>query len=145
MHARPPSVAAVLAVFSIFRHFPDLFPDAPDEIEKFLEQVQSSGRQPALEAPRHVLLLRCPPAQETDASTRRNAFVMVFQVAQDKAIAFISANLDKVLNYGDGFSLNLLELIRQARGRGEGRKWEGGLPSLSVRDRFRAETQRYAC
>ena len=51
--------------------------------------------------------------QEMDASTRRNAFVMVFQVAQDKAIAFISANMDKVLNFGDGFSLNLLELIRQ--------------------------------
>jgi hypothetical protein len=62
---------------------------------------------------------------------------MVFQVAQDKAISFISENIDKVdllrcaatsgpchilfvnlppppqvLNYGDGFSLNLLELIR---------------------------------
>ena len=79
---------AVLAVFTIYRAFPDLFPDAPEEVEKFLEE-------------------------ETDAGTRRNAFIFMFNVAQDKALAFLTKNTDKVLSYGDGFALILLELIRK--------------------------------
>ncbi len=103
---------AVLAVFSIFRNFPELFPDAPDEIQKFLEQVSGAPPHPfPLRYPTHLQLcilcnlvvaafltrrLLCFLVQETDASTRRNAFVMVFQVAQDKAIAYIADNIDKV-------------------------------------------------
>jgi coatomer subunit beta len=62
---------AVLAVFSIFKNFKDLLPDAPEEIEKLLEE-------------------------ETDSATRRNAFVMLFQVAQDHALAFLAKNIDRV-------------------------------------------------
>jgi hypothetical protein len=34
---------AVLTVFSIFRQFPDLMPDAPEEVEKFLDEVGARG------------------------------------------------------------------------------------------------------
>jgi hypothetical protein len=34
---------AVLAVFTIYRAFPDLFPDAPEQIEKFMEEVSSTA------------------------------------------------------------------------------------------------------
>jgi vesicle coat complex subunit len=86
---------AVLTVFSIMRQFPDMYPDAVDDAEKFLEE-------------------------ETDPSARRNAFVMLFAVAQERAIAFLTRNLEKVLNYGDGFALILLELIRKLARSGGG-------------------------
>lgn len=62
---------AVLAVFSLFKHNQELYPDAPDDIEKLLED-------------------------ETDAGTRRNAFVMMFQVAPDRALAFLAKNIERV-------------------------------------------------
>jgi coatomer subunit beta len=79
---------AVLAVFTIFRAFPDLIPDAPEDITRFMEE-------------------------ETDAGTRRNAFIMMFNCAPDQAIAFLTKNVDSVLQFGDGFALILLELIRK--------------------------------
>ena len=77
---------ALLAVYSIFRSFPDLFPDAPDEVEKCLED-------------------------ETDAGARRNAFLFMFNCAQDRALAFLTRKSEAVTSFGDGFSLVLLELI----------------------------------
>ena len=65
-----------------------MYPDAVDDVEKVLED-------------------------ETDPGARRNAFVMLFNASQDRAIAFLAANTDKVLNFGDGFALILLELIRK--------------------------------
>jgi coatomer subunit beta len=62
---------AVSAVFSLFKHNAELYPDAPDDVEKLLED-------------------------ETDAGTRRNAFIMMFQVALDRALAFLSKNLERV-------------------------------------------------
>ena len=79
---------AVLAVFTIFRAFPDLYPDATEDIAKFMEE-------------------------ETDAGTRRNAFVMMFNCATDAAITFLTKNAERVLLFGDGFALILLELIRK--------------------------------
>ena len=79
---------AVLTVFSIARQFPDRYPDAVEDVERFMEE-------------------------ESDPSSRRNAFVMLFGVAQERAIGYLSRNLEKVLNFGDGFALILLELIRK--------------------------------
>jgi coatomer subunit beta len=62
---------AVLAVFSVFKHFRELYPDAPEDVEKLLEE-------------------------ESDAGTRRNAFVMMFQVALDRALAYLAKNLERV-------------------------------------------------
>ncbi len=79
---------ALICIFCITRLFPDMYPDAVDDVEKVLED-------------------------ETDPGARRNAFVMLFNASQDRAIAFLAANTDKVLNFGDGFALILLELIRK--------------------------------
>lgn len=79
---------AVLTAYSIVRQFPDLYPDATDDIIKLIDD-------------------------ESDSGTRRNAFVMLFNCQQDKALLYLSKNLDKVLNFGDGFALILLELIRK--------------------------------
>lgn len=79
---------AVLAAFSVFKHCHDLYPDAPEDVERVIEE-------------------------ETDAGTRRNAFVMLFNSAQEKALAYLQANIDRVLTFGDGFALILLDLIRK--------------------------------
>jgi coatomer subunit beta len=79
---------AVLTAYSVVRQFPDLYPDATDDLQKLIDE-------------------------ETDSGTRRNAFVTLFATAQDAALAYLARNLDKVLNFGDGFALILLELIRK--------------------------------
>uniref|UniRef100_A0A7S0NXF0 Coatomer subunit beta n=1 Tax=Calcidiscus leptoporus TaxID=127549 RepID=A0A7S0NXF0_9EUKA len=79
---------AVLAVFSIFKSFDFLMPDGPELVEK-------------------VLL------NESDASCKRNAFLMLFHTAQDRAVAFLTDNLDQVAGYGDILQLVILELIRK--------------------------------
>jgi len=79
---------AVLAVFSVYKSFDHLLPDGPDLVEK-------------------VLLA------ETDASCKRNAFLMLFHTAQDRAVAFLSDHLDQVASFGDILQLVILELIRK--------------------------------
>jgi len=79
---------AVLTVYSIVKQYPDLYPDALDNITKMLEE-------------------------ETDPGTRRNAFIMLFSAAQEKATSYLTRNLEKVQTFGDGFALILLELIRK--------------------------------
>lgn len=79
---------AVLTAFSITRQFSDIYPDATDDIQRLLED-------------------------EADSGTRRNAFMMMFATSQERASQYLAANIDKVLNFGDGFALILLELIRK--------------------------------
>jgi len=79
---------AVLTAFSVYRHFPHLMPDAPELIDKVL-------------------------AGESDVSCKRNAFLMLFQCAQERAVAFLTDNLEQVSAYGDIFQLVVLELIRK--------------------------------
>mmetsp|Transcript_28651 Transcript_28651/g.71332 ORF Transcript_28651/g.71332 Transcript_28651/m.71332 type:complete len:943 (+) Transcript_28651:78-2906(+) len=79
---------AVLTVFAVYKSFEHLLPDAADLIEK-------------------VLLT------ESDPATKRNAFLMLFHCAQDRAAAFLSDNLDQVSSYGDVLQLVVLELIRK--------------------------------
>ena len=62
---------AVLSVFAISKSFEHLLPDAPELVEK-------------------VLL------EEADPSARRNAFLMLFQASQERAVAFLVDNLDQV-------------------------------------------------
>lgn len=121
---------AVLAVFTIYRAFPDLFPDAPEEIEKFLEEVRYwlclcnvvgwkfldevrsavafllfallckiRARWNPLAVLIHTLSRLFFPTQlqESDAGTRRNAFIMMFNCATDQAIAWLGKNAEKVL------------------------------------------------
>ena len=79
---------AVLACFSIYKSFEDLLPDWPALVEKVLET-------------------------EADVSCKRNAFLMLFHTAQDRAVEYLSQNLDQVATWGDILQLVVLELIRK--------------------------------
>eukprot|EP00300_Choanocystis_sp_HF-7_P017149 c19644_g1_i4.p1 GENE.c19644_g1_i4~~c19644_g1_i4.p1 ORF type:complete len:940 (+),score=220.55 c19644_g1_i4:239-2821(+) len=78
---------AVLAVFAIYKHSPHLIPDATDAIHEFLQE-------------------------EGDPSARRNAFLMLLQCDQTKAVAHLHKILDQIQNSSDGFQLVVLELVR---------------------------------
>ena len=76
-------------MFSIHKNFAEqLLPDGPELMEK-------------------VIL------EETDISARRNAFLMLFNEAEDIAIEFLSDHIDDIQKFGDGFALLVLELTRK--------------------------------
>ena len=50
---------------------------------------------------------------EADVSCKRNAFLMLFHTAQDRAVEYLSQNLDQVATWGDILQLVVLELIRK--------------------------------
>ncbi|CAL8095379.1 unnamed protein product [Calicophoron daubneyi] len=77
---------AVLAIFTIYKNFEHLIPDAPDKILHFLEQEQ-------------------------DASCKRNAFMMLLHVSQSTALEYLVSRLDQVQNFGDILQLIVVELI----------------------------------
>jgi coatomer subunit beta len=78
---------AFLAVYSIAKTHPELFPDAADIVAEHLEK-------------------------ETDEAARRNAFLMLFNCAQDRALDFFMRHSGD--SFGDGFNLLLLDLARKA-------------------------------
>ena len=78
-------------VFALYKSFEHLLPDAPELVEK-------------------VLLA------EADPSTKRNAFLMLFQASQERAVAFLVDNIDQVASYSDSLQLIVLELIRKVVG-----------------------------
>ncbi|XP_063978912.1 coatomer subunit beta [Diachasmimorpha longicaudata] len=77
---------AVLAIFTIYRNFEFLIPDAPELIAKYLEGEQ-------------------------DMSCRRNAFLMLLHADQSRALAYLAACLDLVPTFGDILQLVIVELI----------------------------------
>lgn len=80
---------AALAVYSIHKSFGDQFlPDAAELMETFI-------------------------LNEADVSARRNAFLMLFNEAEEIAIDFMSEHVDDIEKYGDGFALLVLELARK--------------------------------
>jgi coatomer subunit beta len=80
---------AALAVYSIHKNFGEqLLPDGPDLMEKFI-------------------------SSEADVSARRNAFLMLFNEAEQIAIDFLTEHIDDIQKYGDGFALLVLELTRK--------------------------------
>ncbi|OQR98671.1 coatomer subunit beta [Achlya hypogyna] len=80
---------AVMAVYSMFKNFGELLiPDAPELIERFI-------------------------VNESDASARRNAFMMLFDCAENVAVNFLMNSMDQIPKFGDGFSLVILELTRK--------------------------------
>jgi len=83
---------AVLAVDAIYR-LPGgdtMLADAPETVEKFLNA-------------------------ESDLSARRNAFLMLYNNAQDRALAYLLANVDQVTSWGDILQTVVLDLIRKVR------------------------------
>ncbi|CAH0480846.1 unnamed protein product [Peronospora belbahrii] len=80
---------AVMTVYNMYNTFGDvLIPDAPELIERFI-------------------------VNETDAGARRNAFLMLNDCAQDRAVTFLMNTMDQVPKFGDGFSLVILEMTRK--------------------------------
>ncbi|THD26023.1 Coatomer subunit beta [Fasciola hepatica] len=77
---------AVLAIFTIYKNFDHLIPDAPEKMLRFLEQEQ-------------------------DASCKRNAFMMLLHVSQSSALEYLVTRLDQVHNFGDILQLIIVELI----------------------------------
>ena len=77
---------AVLAIFKIYINFDKLIPDAPELILDFLDR-------------------------ETDASCKRNAFLMLIHLDQDKALDYLNQCLDQITSFNDILQLVMVELI----------------------------------
>ncbi|XP_050362791.1 coatomer subunit beta isoform X3 [Nymphalis io] len=77
---------AVLAIFTIYRNFEFLIPDAPELVGTFLEGEQ-------------------------DMSCKRNAFLMLLHAEQERALAYLADRLDHVHAFGDILQLVIVELI----------------------------------
>ncbi|CAH0553104.1 unnamed protein product [Brassicogethes aeneus] len=77
---------AVLAIFTIYRNFEFLIPDAPELISTYLEG-------------------------EHDMSCKRNAFLMLLHADQDRALSYLANCLDQVNTFGDILQLVIVELI----------------------------------
>lgn len=81
---------AILAVMSIYKlpQGEQLLVDAPEMIEKVL-------------------------STEQDPSAKRNAFLMLFNCAQDRAINYLLTHVDRVSEWGELLQMVVLELIRK--------------------------------
>lgn len=80
---------AVMCVYSIVKSFGlDVMPEAPEDIEQLL-------------------------LVEGDLSTKRNAFLMLLNCDQDRAVRYIFSMQDQVSTMGDIFQLAVLELVRK--------------------------------
>ncbi|KAH6821720.1 Coatomer [Perilla frutescens var. hirtella] len=81
---------AILAVMSIYKlqQGEQFLVDAPETIEKLF-------------------------STEQDPSAKRNAFLMLFNCAQDRAINFLLTNVDKIPDWGELLQMVVLELIRK--------------------------------
>ncbi|XP_052751262.1 coatomer subunit beta [Galleria mellonella] len=77
---------AVLAIFTIYRNFEFLIPDAPELVANFLEGEQ-------------------------DMSCKRNAFLMLLHADQERALSYLASRLDNVHSFGDILQLVIVELI----------------------------------
>uniref|UniRef100_A0A0M3I5H8 Coatomer subunit beta n=1 Tax=Ascaris lumbricoides TaxID=6252 RepID=A0A0M3I5H8_ASCLU len=77
---------AVLAIFTIYRNFEFLIPDAPELVSNVLNSEQ-------------------------DASCKRNAFMMLLHVDQNRALDYLSEVIDQVTSFGDILQLIIVELI----------------------------------
>eukprot|EP00440_Ansanella_granifera_P055866 gb/GFBE01060550.1/.p1 GENE.gb/GFBE01060550.1/~~gb/GFBE01060550.1/.p1 ORF type:complete len:1011 (+),score=354.87 gb/GFBE01060550.1/:1-3033(+) len=80
---------AVMCVFSIVKSFGvEVLPEAPEDIEQLL-------------------------LVEGDLSTKRNAFLMLLNCDQERAIKYVLSLQDQVSSMGDIFQLSVLELVRK--------------------------------
>ncbi|KAK9757140.1 hypothetical protein RND81_01G143100 [Saponaria officinalis] len=81
---------AILAVMSIYSlpQGEQLLGDAPETIEKVL-------------------------SSEQDPSAKRNAFLMLFTCAQERAVNYLFAHIDQILDWGEQLQMVVLELIKK--------------------------------
>ena len=80
---------AALAIYHIHKHHGQtLVPDGAEIMENFINA-------------------------ESEVGSRRNAFLMLFNEAEELAIEFLATHADEVDQFGDGFALLVLELTRK--------------------------------
>mmetsp|Transcript_18225 Transcript_18225/g.50264 ORF Transcript_18225/g.50264 Transcript_18225/m.50264 type:complete len:959 (-) Transcript_18225:211-3087(-) len=79
---------AVLAIYNTHRSFEELIPDGPELIGDFIDA-------------------------ESDVSAKRNAFVMLCNCEQERAMRYLVSVIDQISGMGDIIQLNMLELIRK--------------------------------
>eukprot|EP01114_Cavostelium_apophysatum_P024678 TRINITY_DN973_c0_g1_i2.p1 TRINITY_DN973_c0_g1~~TRINITY_DN973_c0_g1_i2.p1 ORF type:complete len:955 (+),score=319.11 TRINITY_DN973_c0_g1_i2:111-2975(+) len=79
---------AVLGLYNIYKNFDYLCPDAPELVYNFL-------------------------LNEGDASCKRNAFIMLFNCAQEKAVQYLGEVLDQISGMGEILQIIVVELIRK--------------------------------
>ncbi|CDS40206.1 Coatomer subunit beta [Echinococcus multilocularis] len=79
---------AVLAIFTIYKNFEHLIPDAPERMLNYLEEEQ-------------------------DPSCKRNAFLMLLHVSQDTAVQYLSRCIDAVDTFSETMQLVVVELIHR--------------------------------
>lgn len=77
---------AVLAIFTIYKNFEFLIPDAPELVANFLDGEQ-------------------------DMSCKRNAFLMLLHADQERALSYLASCIDQVTSFGDILQLVIVELI----------------------------------
>ncbi|XP_019850006.1 PREDICTED: coatomer subunit beta-like [Amphimedon queenslandica] len=77
---------AVLAIYTIYKNFEQLIPDAPELIQSFLEGEQ-------------------------DPSCKRNAFMMLIHVDRDRALDYLTGCIDQVSDFNDILQLVIVELV----------------------------------
>lgn len=77
---------AVLAIYTIFKNFDQLIPDAPELVHSYLEGEQ-------------------------DASCKRNAFMMLIHVDRERALDYLTTCIDQVNEFNDILQLVIVELV----------------------------------
>eukprot|EP00668_Euglena_longa_P015141 GGOE01019192.1.p1 GENE.GGOE01019192.1~~GGOE01019192.1.p1 ORF type:complete len:946 (+),score=251.86 GGOE01019192.1:38-2875(+) len=79
---------AVLCLMAVYQRFPHLFPDAPELVEASLDK-------------------------ESDVTTKRNSFLMLFNCAQERAVRYLRKAIDVDIDLaGESFQLALVDLLR---------------------------------
>ncbi|THH02805.1 hypothetical protein EW145_g6702 [Phellinidium pouzarii] len=78
---------AVFAVYTIYREFEHLIPDAPELIQTFL-------------------------VAESDASCKRNAFVFLANCAMSRAVEYVLGVYDQIPAFDEQLQLSIIEVIR---------------------------------
>ncbi|EPY31278.1 coatomer beta subunit [Angomonas deanei] len=80
---------AVMAVKVIYERFPELIPDAAEQVDAFIQH-------------------------ESDVSARRNAFDMLAANAPDRAARYLNDNRESIINFGSVFLLSVVEFCRKS-------------------------------
>jgi coatomer subunit beta len=79
---------AVFAVYTIYRSFEHLIPDAPELIQTFL-------------------------AAESDATCKRNAFVFLANMSVPKAVEYVLQVYDQIPGFDELLQMAIIELVRK--------------------------------
>ncbi|TPX58671.1 hypothetical protein PhCBS80983_g02984 [Powellomyces hirtus] len=79
---------AVLAIFSIYKHFEHLIPDGPEMIQTYI-------------------------TSESDQNCKRNAFIMLMNTNQALAVQYLNTVFNQIPAFDELLQLSVIELIRK--------------------------------